>query len=202
MRVECDPMDWSRRSFLLAAGSVAATGFPLPAQTPASGTLTAADVIQRIKDRVGIPWRQQTVDNVIAGRPDTTVRGIATTMMATLDVLQRASAAGKNLVITHEPTFYSHQDTIDQLKDHPAYQFKQAFVRDHDMVVFHFHDHWHARTPDGIATGMMKELGWEKNVDADNPRRFTFPGTPLVQLARDIQGKLKIRTMRVVGGRT
>jgi hypothetical protein len=28
------------------------------------------------------------------------VRGIATTMMATLDVLQRAAAAGKNVVIT------------------------------------------------------------------------------------------------------
>jgi len=38
-------------------------------------------------------------------------------MMATLDVMQRAAAAGRNLVITHEPTFYSHQDSIDQLKD-------------------------------------------------------------------------------------
>ena len=51
------------------------------------------------------------MDNIIAGRAETAVKGIATTMMATLDVVQRAATAGKNMVITHEPTFYSHQDT-------------------------------------------------------------------------------------------
>jgi len=38
------------------------------------------------------------------------VTGIAVTMMATLDVLQRAAANGQNLIITHEPTFYDHLD--------------------------------------------------------------------------------------------
>ena len=47
------------------------------------------------------------------------MQGIATTMMATLDVMKRAAAAGKNMVITHEPTFYSHQDTIRPAKGRP-----------------------------------------------------------------------------------
>ena len=67
------------------------------------------------------------------------------------------------------------------------------------MVVFHFHDHWHGPRPDGINTGMIRELGWEKNVDPQNPRMFTFPGTPLARFAKEMEAKLKIRTMRVVG---
>jgi putative NIF3 family GTP cyclohydrolase 1 type 2 len=194
-------MDLSRRSFLAAAGSLAVANLakPLGAHESAPASLTAADVIQRIKDRVGVPWRTQTVDNIIAGSGATTVKGIATTMMATLEVIQAAAAAGKNMVITHEPTFYSHQDTTDALKDDPAYQFKAAFIRDRDVVVFRFHDHWHARRPDGIAIGMMKELGWEKYADADNPRQFSFPGTRLADLARQLETRLKSKTVRVVG---
>ena len=37
---------------------------------------------------------------------------------------------------------------------------KDKFIRDHKMVVFRFHDHWHARRPDGVMQGMTKALGW------------------------------------------
>jgi putative NIF3 family GTP cyclohydrolase 1 type 2 len=127
------------------------------------------------------------------------VQGIATTMMATLDVMKRAAAGGKNMVITHEPTFYSHQDNIEQLKDDPVYRFKTEFIREHKMVSFHFHDHWHRRSADGIALGMARELSWEKYADPDNLRVFTIPQMPLARLAKDIQSSLKPRTMRVLG---
>lgn len=161
--------------------------------------MTAGQVIDRIKANVGIPWRQHTVDNLIAGAPTLPVRGIATTMMATLAVLQRASAAGRNMVITHESTFFSHQDNVEQLKQDKTYLFKLDFIEKNNMAVFHFHDHWHGRRPDGIATGMMRELGWEKNVDPANPRRFHFDAVPLARFVQDIEAKLKIRTMRVLG---
>src|SRR3954452_5056208 len=115
---------------------------------PTNSLLTVGQVLERIKAHVGVPWREQTVDRLIAGGLNTPVNGIATTMMATLDVLQRAAAAGKNMVITHESTFFSHQDTVDQLKEDPVYRFKTEFIREHNMVSFHFHDHWHRRNPD------------------------------------------------------
>jgi putative NIF3 family GTP cyclohydrolase 1 type 2 len=186
----------SRRSFLLASTGFAAAKGSLP---QATRTLTAGQVIDRIKANVGVPWRAQTVDNIIVGTAETPVKGIATTMMATLDVIQRAAASGKNLIITHESTFFSHQDRTDQILQDQTYQFKLNFLNQRNMTVFHFHDHWHGRRPDGVATGMIRELGWEKNADAQNPRMFTFPGTPLARFAREIETKLKIRTMRVVG---
>src|SRR5499433_3236633 len=186
----------SRRAFLLASMGLAATRIARPqaAQTP-----TAGQVIERIKANVGIPWRAQTVDNIIAGAAETPVKGIATTMMATLDVVRRAAASGRNMVITHESTFFSHQDRTEELLQDPTYQFKLDFLNKNNMVVFHFHDHWHGRRPDGIATGMIQELGWEKNADPQNPRMFTFPGTPLARFAKEMETKLKIRTIRVVG---
>ena len=187
----------SRRSLVAAGAGIVTEG--ARHLHAADGTLTAGEVIARIRKNVGIPWHEPTVDNIIAGSADTPVKGIATTMMATLDVVQRAAAAGRNMVITHEPTFYSHQDTIDQLKDDPVYQFKTEFMRKNGMVSFHFHDHWHRRNPDGIAAGMARELGWDKYVDRENQRLFTLPRQPLARLAQDIAARLKIRTMRVVG---
>jgi putative NIF3 family GTP cyclohydrolase 1 type 2 len=185
-------MEASRRTFLLGAAAASA-------YAQISSGLTAKDVIARIQKNVGVPWHDQTVDTIKAGSPDTGVKGIATTMMATLDVVQRAAAAGKNMVITHEPTFYSHEDKTEALHDDPTFRFKQAFLEEHGMVVFRFHDHWHAHRPDGIATGMVQALGWEKNVDPENPGRFLLEGTSLATLARQIEEKLKIRTMRVIG---
>ncbi len=186
----------TRRDFLLTSIGLAASNLAYPQATQA---LNAGQVIDRIKANVGIPWRNQTVDNIIAGTAETPVKGIATTMMATLDVVQRAAANGKNMIITHESTFFSHQDQTDQIKQDPTYLFKLDFLKKHDMIVFHFHDHWHGRRPDGIATGMARELGWEKNADPQNPRMFTFPATPLARFAGEMEAKLKIRTMRVVG---
>ena len=65
-------------------------GALLTAQTTG---LTARQVIGRIQKNVGVPWRSETVDTFKAGDPDTPVTGIATTMMATYDVLERAAAA-------------------------------------------------------------------------------------------------------------
>jgi putative NIF3 family GTP cyclohydrolase 1 type 2 len=177
----------------MAAGAAAGAVF---AQAPA---LTAGEIIDRIKKNVGVPWRAETVDTFKAGGPETRVKGIATTMMATLDVLQKAAAAGRNFVITHEPTFYNHEDKTEDLANDPTYQFKAAFIKEHDIAVFRFHDHWHAHRPDGIATGMIEELGWTQKVDPQNPRLLRFDNVTLSDFAKQIRSKLNIRTMRVVG---
>ncbi len=184
---------WTRREFLEGMSALGVVG------RPGRADLTAADVVARIKARVGIPWMTETVDRIVAGRPEAPVRGIATTMMATLAVLQRAVREGRNLVVTHEPTFYSHQDTTEPLAADPTYKAKQQFIARHDLVVFHFHDHWHRMQPDGIATGMARALGWTAHAESISPPRFTLPATTLGDLVADMTKKLGVRSMRVVG---
>ena len=164
--------------------------------------LTAREVVARIQQQVGVPWRSDTVDTFKAGNPDSPVSGVAVTMMATLDVLQRAAAGGDNLIITHEPTFFDHLDISDQLPekdDDPVLMAKRKFIAEHGLVVWRFHDHWHARNPDGIEAGMVHALAWEKFQDAHNQYLFTIPETPLEKLASDIKRRLGIGVVRVVG---
>jgi hypothetical protein len=142
----------------------------------------AREVVARIQQQVGVPWQSDTVDTFKAGNPDSPVSGIAVTMMATLDVLQRAAAAGDNLIITHEPTFFDHRDISGQLPekdDDPVLMAKRKFITEHGLVIWRFHDHWHACNPDGIEAGMVHALGWEKFQDAHNQYLFTIPETPL-----------------------
>ncbi len=162
---------------------------------------TASQVIERIKRNVGVPWFEPTVDTFKAGDSSTTVKGIAVTMMATLDVLQRAAANGNNLIITHEPTFFNHQDLTASLEDShdPVYEAKQAFIKEHHLVIWRFHDHWHARKPDGIRTGMIHALGWEKFQDKENGNVFHLPRTTLKELALSLKHQLGIHALRIVG---
>ncbi|MDP9339435.1 MAG: Nif3-like dinuclear metal center hexameric protein [Acidobacteriota bacterium] len=164
--------------------------------------ITAREVEKRIQQNVGVPWQKETVDTFKAGDPDTKVTGIAVTMMATYDVLERAAASGKNLVITHEPTFYNHLDQFEEIpqkENDPVLAEKLAFIKERHMVVWRFHDHWHQRTPDGIETGMIHALGWEAFQDKQNPYLFTIPETTLDKLAAVLKARLQLHTMRVVG---
>jgi putative NIF3 family GTP cyclohydrolase 1 type 2 len=188
----------SRREFVAASG-VLVSSVALGQATPAAA-LTVGEVIARIKSHVGVPWHPQTVDNLLTGSPETPVQGIATIMMATLEVVERCAAQGKNMIVTHETPFYLHQDHTDDIKDDPTLLYKLDFCKKHDIALFHFHDHWHARHPDGIAEGMIQQLGWQKNVnDPADPKKLTFDGIPLAKFVQQMATRLNAKTIRVLG---
>jgi putative NIF3 family GTP cyclohydrolase 1 type 2 len=164
--------------------------------------LTAKQVAARIQAHVGIPWMVGTVDTFKAGNPDAQVSGIAVTMMATLDVLQRAAASGNNLIITHEPTFFNHLDapeSLPQKESDPVLSAKRAFIAQHGLVIWRFHDHWHVRKPDGIEVGMVRAIGWKKFQDRHDEHLFVIPETTVEKLAADLSKRLGTGVMRVVG---
>jgi putative NIF3 family GTP cyclohydrolase 1 type 2 len=191
---------WDRRAAVAAAGAaLMAPAVAMPGAA-AAGPLTVRDVLARMQGRIGTAWFAGGVDRIIAGSADTPVTGIATVMMATFDALKAAVARKLNFIITHEPTFWSHQDRIDQLRDDPLYRRKAAYIRDHGLAIFHFHDHWHRRMPvDGINLGMMRRMGWQGYGDADNSRIFNLPPTTLKDLAGRFRDRLGARTLRVIG---
>ena len=161
---------------------------------------TARQVVAAIQAHVGVPWNSDTVDTFKAGNPDSPVTGIAVTMMATLDVLQRAAAKGQNLVITHEPTFYNHLDKPEGMdQDDAVWLAKRTFIEKHGLVVWRFHDHWHMRKPDGILVGVVRALGWEKYQNPANQYLFTMPQTTVEKLAIEVADRLDTPVLRVVG---
>jgi putative NIF3 family GTP cyclohydrolase 1 type 2 len=162
--------------------------------------ITAREVVAEIQKQIGVEWKKDTVDTFKAGNADAAVTGIAVTMMATMDVLQRASAKGLNLVITHEPTFYAHVDTPEGMPNSdPVWAEKRAFIENHGMVVWRFHDHWHMRKPDGIEAGIVHSLKWEQFQTPGNQYLFVLPETTLEKLAEEVATKLDSSVVRVVG---
>ncbi|MBZ5609945.1 MAG: Nif3-like dinuclear metal center hexameric protein [Acidobacteriia bacterium] len=171
----------------------------IAARGQSADRLTARQLVERIQRHVGVPWQSSTVDTFKAGNPDTPLKGIATTMMATLDVIERAARSDKNMVITHEPTFYNHEDNTQSFAGDKVLAAKLDFIARNDMVVWRFHDHWHARRPDGITTGMAKALDWEKYRSQEGEGLYDLPPASLEQMARQVQNRLGIRIIRVVG---
>jgi putative NIF3 family GTP cyclohydrolase 1 type 2 len=179
----------------------AALSFQIPARDLQAQT--AQEVVTRIEQQSGVPAREGTVDTFKAGSPSTRVTGVAVTMMATLDVLQRAAAKGHNLVITHEPTFYSHRDLTEPLEKESdaVLAAKKKFISDHGLVVWRFHDRPHLMKPDKIAAGTVEKLRWQRFQDAKNPSIFNLPATTMESLARFLESRLGAGAIRFVGDR-
>ena len=200
-------------SVLLAHGSAAGralrssallsvAGCALFTSPAAAAEVTAQQVIDRMKEHVGIPWTAgPTVDTFKDGDPATPVTGIATCMMATFDVLQRAAAQNCNLVITHEPTFYDHFDNFGPLasENDAVLQAKRDFIKAHHLVIFRFHDHIHQMKPDMVTAAVTRELGWKKFQSPDSIQKYVLPETTLGELAADIKQRLGIKSLRVTG---
>ena len=161
------------------------------------GQETVNDVINKIKSEVTVDWAKETVDNVKAGDPNTKVTGIATTFMATMEVLKKAHARGLNFVITHEPTFYSHTDDLSIHAGDLIQEEKMKYIKDNGMVVWRFHDHIHRTNPDQIYEGVIERFEWEEYDNGD--RTYTIPEMKLADIVDYIEEKFGARTMRVVG---
>jgi putative NIF3 family GTP cyclohydrolase 1 type 2 len=190
------PLNLSRRDFSLAAGAgLLGSRFAAGQTSP----ITAQQVVERIQKNVGVSWKTPTRDVFKAGNPNTPVRGIATTVMSTFDVVQRAAKAGRNLIVTHEPTFWNDQDLTGELTSDSVYLAKTEFIRKHDMVIWRFHDHWHARKPDAMLVGLGESLDWKGHQADDTYRTYNVPPTTLGALANDLKRRLKDRSIRVIG---
>jgi putative NIF3 family GTP cyclohydrolase 1 type 2 len=163
-----------------------------------SETITVGDVIQSIKDNLTCEWDENTVDKIKTGSSENKVTGIATTFMATMEVIKKAKEDGLNLIITHEPTFYNHLDDMEPLKDDPVQIAKLKYINDAGITVFRFHDFWHKTRPDGINMGLINTLGWQ---DYGNSEEMVFdiPDQTVNELSSTLARLFGTSTVRVVG---
>ena len=126
-------------------------------------------MIERIKKNIGVEWKPDSVDTLKAGNPSTIAKGIVTTSMATMAVLQQAVKAGANIVITAQPTFYARADVPTPpagrgeanqaaAPPDPVFTAKNEFITRNNLVVFRLSDHWRQRRPDPLAQGIAAAL--------------------------------------------
>lgn len=143
---------------------------------------------------------EKTCDLLMSGEPDQEVTGIVTSFMATADVIRQAAEIGANMIITHEPTYFTGADTTDWLEDDPIYLAKKKLIEDNGIAIWRFHDHMHLAKTDRIYDGLIKELGWESHVlPGDRPHAYEIDQVPLRELVDFFKEKMEMDVLRFVG---
>ena len=165
-------------------------------------TVKHAEVLSRILSTYPALRFEHTCDTVKFGDTEGECTGIVTSCALTIDVIRRAAERNANLIIVHEPCFYTHDDTTDWLEENRGFQQKTALLREHGMVVWRNHDHMHASKPDEIFLGVIAQLGWKeyrKTVNAPVRLYFELPETSVGELAAHLKERLHLTSGRLVG---
>lgn len=157
------------------------------------------EIVETIVNSCRVPPLDRTCDLLIAGDWQCEVTGIVTTFMATVDVIRKTVEKGANLIITHEPTYFTGWDKTDWLRDDPVYLEKVNLIQNHRINIWRFHDHMHLTEPDLVYEGLVRELGWQIYRDPREKHCFTIPKTPVGELADFLKAKLQVSTARIVG---
>lgn len=159
------------------------------------------EVIDRILlDCCGGRKLEQTCDVLASGNEEMEVTGIVTTFMATVDVIKEAIAIGANLIITHEPTYYTGMDSLDWLQQDPVYLAKKKLIDEHGIAIWRFHDHMHLADTDRIYDGLLKELEWaDKKLDDKDSWGYQIEETTVGALAGFLKQRLGMEVIQIVG---
>ena len=196
-----------RRKFIADLGKVAGAAaflsspFVSMANTSlaSNAPMTVGDIMDLFIAEIPEGPFKQTVDTLKAGNRNIEVTGIATSMFATLDVIQQAIEMKVNFIIAHEPTYYNHLDDTDWLKGDEVYQYKAELLKKNNMAVWRNHDYIHTHFPDGVQTGVVKKLGWEEYYNPKERNRYQIPATSLKDLIDHVKESLGIDTVRYIG---
>jgi putative NIF3 family GTP cyclohydrolase 1 type 2 len=165
---------------------------------------TAYDIDVFLKSLVEI--EHPSVDRIIIGDPQTTIRKIGTCWLPDWTTLKKALSMGINVLITHEPTFYTHWD-LDELKDdyhrapeHAKKQYlslvnkKKEWILDNKLVIIRSHDVIDKLNKIGMPYALGAVLGF---AEKDIKQRTTFYNVyqtnkrKAIEVAEEFAGKLK-----------
>jgi putative NIF3 family GTP cyclohydrolase 1 type 2 len=208
----------SRRKFAALAACAAASPFAFERTPSTAQPIAARDLFDRIKKQleaqIGAAWKAESIDGLKAGDPAAIVTGVATTALATLDVLRQAVKAGANVVVTSQPAFYSRADARTPPAGRgargassdtprpadPVFAAKNALVDERKLVIFRLNEHWRLRQPDAFSQGLARAMRWTTYQSSSDPRQFDLPALTVQALIASIEKQLRIGGgLRAVG---
>lgn len=76
---------------------------------------------------------------------------------------------------------------------------KAGALAAHGIAVFRYHDFWHMHRPDGIYTGVIRQLGWQKYLEKGGRGVFVLPPTLLRDVIAQVKAAFGVKTVQVVG---
>jgi len=146
------------------------------------------------------PWisPETTVDTVKAGDPERPVKKAAVCWYSSIETLRAAHAAGCDLLICHEPTFWQHNDPENDWRMLEPGIEKQRFLEETGLVVLRAHDSWDQWPEIGIRDSWARFLGFDKRIYGSEETEghryhaiYDIREQPLRELAEHIANRIK-----------
>ena len=156
-----------------------------------SDPVLASDVQSYLQSLAG-KWEYpaDTVDTFKAGNPDTPVSAIAVAWLPFTWALELAAKLGCSLFITHEPTFYDHQDSREELFELEIPAARREWLRNVGMTVVRCHDLWDRHPTTGITDAWATFLGLDNLVgESEFARLYEVAPTTARAFARFVAKK-------------
>jgi hypothetical protein len=204
-----------RRRFIEMAGAASAgalwggsaTATPAGARVDdgaaAAEPLLAKDVAVYLRSLVEVT--EPSIDRIVIGDPETEVAHIGTAWLPYGDTCRQAVRDGVNLLVVHEPTFYTHWDLDEKSPDlfaasaagkeayGKAVRVKKDWILANKMVIIRCHDVEDKIGGFGIPYAFGRMLGF-RNEDIIRSKPYynvyrTEP-RPAIDVARTIAGKM------------
>ena len=162
-----------------------------------------AVTIQEVLDFLTTPSidSPDTVDRLLFGHPSDAVTAIATTHVATQEMIEKARDKGCNLIISHEGIFYIHRGSRPGIESDMTYQNKLRAIQESGVAIFRNHDHVHRQSPDIVTEGLLQVLGWGA-CETDKQQVWSIveiPGMTVRELALHIRNSLGLPIIRYIG---
>ncbi len=140
-----------------------------------------------------VDW-SKTVDTFKLGEPSMEVQGIAVAWQSQLSTLKAAHALGCNLFVTHEPTFYTHLDSVSGEFPKVHAEAKRAWLTETGLIIYRCHDVWDVMPTHGIRDSWARGLGLDGPPLAEDERRwyglYAVPRQTVHALAQDFAARL------------
>lgn len=191
----------------LASGLLATSGI-IKGETISTASIaediTAAELQQFLISLVELP--SKTVDRIIIGDAGTKVKKIGTCWMPYWETCKKAVESGVNVLVTHEPTFYTHWDLDEKHEDYfksPEFtknQYlelvdrKRKWINENGLVIIRNHDTIDALKDVGIPFALGRFLGFT-NADIIASRTYynvyKMKTQPAEKVAKIIAQKLE-----------
>jgi putative NIF3 family GTP cyclohydrolase 1 type 2 len=146
-------------------------------------------------------FKRKTVDRIIIGNPETKINKIGTCWMSNWETCKKAVKSGINVLITHEPTFYTHWDLDEKRGSYfssreftkrlyiDQVERKKKWINDNGLAIIRNHDTIDVLSDVGIPFSFGKFLGFS-NSDIIAARTYYNVYKVDKQSASDLTGSI------------
>jgi len=157
--------------------------------------MKAIEIMEAVLGKEFMEGWHGMVDCCHAGNPECEVQKIGVCFAATPEVLRQAAAWGAQLLITHEPTYYTH---LNEFKPSLLTNQKKELVESTGITIYRYHNSMHFRGEDMVSRAFLERMGWKGIFDGQLKFSLDTPLSP-AQIIKDICSGLGLPCLRAIG---